>query len=287
MKQDYIEEYWERGYAIIRSLFSKSEMESIKAATDEVKQRCFDKGSSHRHGNIRCWVEEDPKIGLNVRGMQWPSYWSETLNAVRTDPRMLEILQPLIGVNVRQIINQLHWKTPGGSVAVRYHIDRHNRRPPECYRDLEHSYVQTGLAVDPQLVVNGVLKVIPGSHKQVTTVGSKKEFSNFTQTEVSTASVTAFGYKPEDLVCAECQPGDITLWHPDTIHGSEQNRHPTMDRCLYINGYVKAENCSRGAFSFIREQAIPLPPVEVPILIQAEDVFNDEPQTMTKARFSD
>jgi hypothetical protein len=60
----------------------------------------------------------------------------------------------------------------------------------------------------------------------------------------------------------------------DTIHGSEMNGSAAMDRCLYINGYVDARNCMRGHWAFIEGQGVPLPPLDVPVLIHRDDIFD-------------
>ena len=69
-------------------------------------------------------------------------------------------------------------------------------------------------------------------------------------------------------------PGDIAIWHVDTIHGSEMNQSQ-KDRCLYINGYVDARNCMRGHWAFIDGQGVPLPPIDVPVLIHRDDIFDE------------
>ena len=126
----------QQGYAVVRQVFDVDEMAKLKQATDRAKARGLEVGRSFRHGNQGYWIDNDPRVGVHVLGMQWPSYDEPDLDALRRDPRMLTILEPLIGRNIRQIVNQLHWKTPGSSFAVSFHRDRINRKPPEAYRAL-------------------------------------------------------------------------------------------------------------------------------------------------------
>jgi len=266
-------EFWEKGYAVARAVFSRDEMREIHAATGRVKAAGMQHGANYRHGNLVFWVEQDPNIGTNVRGMQWGSYLEPALESVRHDPRMLAILKPLIGDNLRQIINQLHWKTPGSRTAIDFHADRRNRQPAEAFREVESNYVQTALSVDPMTPENGALMVIPGSHRKA----CKKDVlngGNFSKDETF-SNLALLDYEKKDLLPLYTEPGDVVLWHVDTIHGSGLNHSQTMDRCIYINGYVRAQSCMRGHWAFIKGQPIPLPPAEVPVLVQHEPIFDD------------
>ena len=141
--------FHEHGYAVVRNMFGADEIAELKAASDRAKQRGMAVGRPFRHGNLGYWINDDPRVGTNVIGMQWPSHEEPAFERHRRDPRMLALLEPLIGRNIRQIINQLHWKTPGSTFAVGFHRDRINRRPADAYRALESSYVQTATAIDP------------------------------------------------------------------------------------------------------------------------------------------
>jgi len=260
------------GYAVVRSVFSTAEVAEFKNATDRAKQRGFEIGRPCRQGNWGYWINQDPRIGTNVIGMQWPSYDEPALELMRRDSRMLRILEPLIGVNIRQIVNQLHWKTPGSSFAVSFHRDRINRRPAEAFRSLATSYIQTATMIDPMTAENGALLVVPGSHLRASRMPHPGK-GNFVTGDISRSYLTQVGFCEADLLPIHGEPGDVVLWHVDTIHGSEMNRS-SQDRCLYINGYVDARSCMRGHWAFISAQGVPLPPVDVPVLVHREDVFD-------------
>lgn len=262
------------GYAVIGQVFDAGEVAKLKKAADRAKQRGLEVGRSFRHGNQGYWIDNDPRVGVHVLGMQWPSYDESDLEKLRRDPRMLTILEPLIGRDIRQIVNQLHWKTPGSSFAVDFHRDRVNRKPPEAYRALATSYVQTATAIDPMTGENGALLIAPGSHLRTPRFRHPGS-GNFVAGELSRTYLANEGYGDADLVEIQAQPGDVVLWHVDTIHGSEMNRSE-QDRCLYINGYVDARQCMRGHWAFIQGQGIPLPPIDVPVLIHRDDIFDRE-----------
>src|SRR3546814_9544925 len=59
------------------------------------------------------------------------SDWSSDVCSSDLDPRLLEILAPLLGGDLKQIINQLHWKPPGARAEFGFHQD--SRLAPEDF----------------------------------------------------------------------------------------------------------------------------------------------------------
>ena len=58
--------------------------------------------------------------------------------------------------------------TPAGAATrngYRFHQDMRFRERREAFTDLEHAYINTGLAIDPATRENGCLQVIRGSHR--------------------------------------------------------------------------------------------------------------------------
>jgi Phytanoyl-CoA dioxygenase (PhyH) len=162
---DALSHYRKYGYALVRGVFSRAETVDLAAAFDRHWAEDMAHPSSFRHGNLLYRLGIDPKLGKVVRLLQWPSYADPALERVRRDPRMFEILEPLLGRDIKQIINQLHWKPPGAASAdFAFHQDVRFRRPPGAYRNLATSYVQTGIAVDRHSPANGATLVVPGSH---------------------------------------------------------------------------------------------------------------------------
>ena len=163
---DYAADYWRDGYAIVRGLFAPEEIAEIAAATDQIYAEGVAHGRSFRHGNLYYNVAAGPFGEPLVRMVQWPSYHQPVLNAVRLDTRIARVLEPLIGGDLKQVINQVHWKAPGALGDFAWHQDSRSRRPPSAYRNLSNSYVQTGLAIDPHTPDAGGMQFIPRSHLQ-------------------------------------------------------------------------------------------------------------------------
>jgi len=264
----WIDAYWELGYVILGGVFSPEEIDRIGQRFDRWYAEGMRHPSTFRHQNKTIWLERAEGVGQIVRGMQWPSYEDDTLDAVRTDPRMFRILEPLIGADIKQIINQLHWKAPGSNITWGLHRDVRSRKPTSAFRELGRSYVQTGLAVDRHWAGNGAMQILPGSHRQ-----GRMDLDDHggARGDTGEAGWVKAGVDLSGLVDVAMNPGDVALWGPYTIHGGGINTTADNYRRLYINGYVLAANCDRGEWTFREGKPVALNLAE-PALIQYEQV---------------
>jgi ectoine hydroxylase-related dioxygenase (phytanoyl-CoA dioxygenase family) len=242
-----VDEYRARGFAVARRVFSGEEVAELGDAFDRQYRDGLGHPRDFRHGNLMVRLGEDPKLGKVVRMVQWPSYTDPVLARWRTDPRLHALVAPLIGSDVKQIINQLHWKPPGGvSSDFALHQDARFRKPRDCYRNLGDAYVQTGIAVDPHTRASGAMRVLPGSHRLgEIDLGSAAILGQGTGED----ALRRAGLDPAELVDLEMEPGDVAFWSPYTIHGSGRNTS-VRDRRFYLNGYVRADDCDRGEWAW-------------------------------------
>lgn len=244
---DYVARYWRDGFAVVRSFFSSAEVQRIASASDRVYEEGLGHGRSFRHGNLFYNVASDGAGARFVRMVQWPSYHQPVLNSVRLDCRMARLLEPLIGCDLKQIINQIHWKAPGSLGDFAWHQDSRFRRPAHAFRSLGTAYVQTGLALDRHDTESGCLRFIPGSHLRghLDLEGPGEVLGR----AMNDALLEAAGLSAGDAVDLRLEPGDLALWSPYLVHGSGRNRSEHRRR-LYINGYVRAGDCDRGEWAF-------------------------------------
>lgn len=248
--------YWREGYAVIRGFFDETEIGLLARAVDELHSEGLSHGRCFRHGNLYYNVarERDDSEAV-VRMVQWPSYHRPALNRVRLDSRYAELLKPLIGDNLKQIINQVHWKAPGSLGDFAWHQDCRFRQPASAYRNLGTSYVQTGLAIDPHQPESGCMRLIPRSHLRG---DLEMDSSTFAMgTEMTDEVLEAVGLDAEEVIDLVLEPGDLALWSPFLVHGSGKNVSAHKRR-FYINGYVRAADCDRGEWAFRDGRAVPL-----------------------------
>jgi len=237
-----------KGYSIVRNVFSSKEISEIKNAIDLVRIEGEKHQSSFRDKNLMYLITPDDNLGSVLRFCQWPSYANETLEKYRTDTRFFDIIEPLIGNNVKQIINQIIWKPPGAMhTSYGFHQDARFRRPESAYRDLGNSFVQTALAIDPHTAKSGCVEVLEGSHL----MGNLNHHNNKSvfEEDLNMKDLKSLGLGSLPLIQLKLEPGDVALWHPHLLHGSRSNKS-AFNRRSYLNGYVKAENCDRGEWAF-------------------------------------
>jgi len=260
--------YWREGYAVVRGFCGAAEIAEIRTAADQLYREGVAHGRSFRHGNLFYNIarEREGSEAL-VRMVQWPSYHQPVMNAVRLDRRFADLLEPLLGSDLKQIINQVHWKAPGSLGDFAWHQDSKSRRPASAYRNLATSYVQTGLAIDPHNPDAGGLRFIPGSHLSGDLHMNSEKHS--LGVAMKDSALEAVGFSASDAIDLELEPGDLALWSPYLVHGSGTNRSDHKRR-FYINGYVRARDCDRGEWAFRNGRAVPLGPR--PVLVHYEDL---------------
>lgn len=263
----HVRDFHALGYAVVRGVFGAAEVAEMARAFDRVWAEGIAHPHSFRHGNVFFRVAEDARLGRILRYMQWPSYVDPLLDAVRKDARMLAIVAPLLGQDLKQIINQMHWKPPGGAMAeFGWHQDIRFRRPRSAYRQPAESYVQTGIAIDRHTDASGGMRICPASHL----LGELPPPADgrVMDRPLDDRDLQRLGVDPADAVTLELEPGDVALWHLFTLHGSGANT-TRADRRFYLNGYVRAETCDRGEWTFRAGRPLPLGD---PVLVHYEDL---------------
>ncbi|MGF1608208.1 MAG: phytanoyl-CoA dioxygenase family protein [Kiloniellales bacterium] len=266
---DHVAQFHEQGYAVVPAVFGAAEVAALAAAFDRIHAQAMVRGRSWRDRNTFFCLADDAAAGRIVRYVQWPAWLDETLERARRDPRLLAILEPLIGRDLKQIINQMHWKPPGAAMAeFGFHQDSRSRRPRAAYRELAASYIQTAIAVDPQMAENGAMVLCPGSHRLGELPFDPERRSM--DIPLDKADLLRLGVDVDRTVVLEMQLGDVALWHVHTLHGSGPNRS-SIDRRLYINGYVILEHCDRGEWAF--RDGVPCPLQGEPALVHYEELY--------------
>ncbi len=256
---DHAAHYRRHGYAVVRGLYDRAEMAEIRRET----QRIYDEGLKH-HASYRDRTLYFEILPESFRGRRyvlqahWFAWISPLFEALRREPRLFDVLAPLIGRDIRQPAQQIHWKPPGAELTgFRFHQDLRFRENPAIYRDLPGSWLNTGLAVDPATRANGCLHVIRGSHEKGY-LGLSDD-GPLMKGETQEAELLKAGLDPADIVDLELEPGDFAIWGLVTVHGSEPNRSD-RDRAFQISAYVTAENSERGEWAFRDGVPVPLGP---------------------------
>jgi ectoine hydroxylase-related dioxygenase (phytanoyl-CoA dioxygenase family) len=256
----YVTELREQGYAVIRRFLDEPEVVALRREVDKVYAEGMKHHTSYRDHNLLFDVLNDPAVKQRVvLQAHWFSWINAKLEAFRRSEKFFALLAPLLGPDMKQITNQIHWKHPGGKYTFyRYHQDFRFRKRPDLMSNLDRSYVTTGLAVNRQGARNGGLKVLANSHKRgylglaedapYIMVGSLDQDEELRRA----------GLDPAAAVQLEMEPGDLAIWTLFTVHGSAPNTSRD-ERILMLNSYVRAEDTpQRGEWAFRDGRSIPL-----------------------------
>jgi hypothetical protein len=237
--------YREHGYVIVRQLFGERELAPLRAGYDHLESLLRDselpeaftardhKPSADGRDAPRVYLHVQPPPGearaapgteaavTHLRKVQWPSYAHPSFESLRTSAKWPALLAPLLGTtSLKQYINQVNLKKPGGNIAFPFHQDV---RDGAVASPLQ-TYVQTYTMVDAATEENGCLFVLPGSQRRGPLGGDLAAL------------------EPELARAVPCtgDAGDVLLFSTYTVHGSQPNRSARQRRA-YINGFLRAD----------------------------------------------
>lgn len=164
------------------------------------------------------------------------------------DPRLLDIAECFLGPDLALFASHYIAKPAGDGQPVLWHQDA-------AYWPLDPMDVITvWLAIDPSTMANGCMRVIPGSHRGpvvgVRDGGIDSVLGTQTEAEFDASAAVAI----------ELEPGDVSVHHPNLIHGSEPNRSEHRRAGLtirYIPTTTRLLEPDRGFPLLLRGRAVP------------------------------
>lgn len=141
-----------------------------------------------------------------------------------SDKGLLDIAEQFIGPNIALFASHYIVKPPYDGQPVLWHQDG-------SYWPLEPMDVVTlWLAVDDSKPENGCMRVVPGSHKmKLQELHERKDVANVLSSELDPSLVDES--KAVDVIL---NAGDVSVHHPNIIHGSEANNSPQRRAGLTI-----------------------------------------------------
>ena len=103
-----------QGYDYITSLVERGGIEPqyLRASGPEVHIHIQAPRGAHAAASVRY-----------LRKVQWPAMLHPAFEEIRNSPRFPALLEPLIGLSLKQFINQINFKMPGGEVSFPWHQD--------------------------------------------------------------------------------------------------------------------------------------------------------------------
>jgi ectoine hydroxylase-related dioxygenase (phytanoyl-CoA dioxygenase family) len=253
------EQFREEGYAVIREFIDSDKVERLQRETQAVYDEGLEHHATYRNGNLSFQVLPESHFDKRyVLQAYWFSWINDYFEKLRRNDDYYRLLQGLIGPDIRQVAQQLHWKPPGVNVTgYRFHQDIRFRKGDDLEK-VATSTVTTGLAVDRATKENGCLQVVPGSHK-LGYLGLSDDTHDGMLMKGLTAEdeLRKVGIDPSTIVGLELEPGDLAVWGLLTVHGSSPNKSD-YDRAFLLSSYVRADATERGEWAFRNGVSTPL-----------------------------
>jgi hypothetical protein len=148
----------ENGYLKLDQLLAQEEVESLRRCLDELLQgrlqwprRCFQALPADQY--------TAPSGEPMPEGIQLPAGQDPRFRAIADHPRLVAVMQDLMGPNVRRYTDQVILKTPGISPATFFHQDGF------YWRNTPEKTINCWIALDDADRGNGCLCFLPGSHR--------------------------------------------------------------------------------------------------------------------------
>jgi phytanoyl-CoA hydroxylase len=167
-----------------------------------------------------------------------------------SDDRLVDIAEQFVGENVALFATHYICKPPRDGQAVLWHQDG-------IYWPLDPMEVVTlWLAVSESTPENGCMRVIPGTqHMTLTPVEERTDLANVLGSGLRTGVVDES--KAVDVILGA---GDVSIHHPNLIHGSEANTSEKWRMGLtirYIPTSTRITKPDTGSPFLLRGEAVP------------------------------
>lgn len=220
----WIENLKNNGYATISGVFSKSEVDLF------------------RRDAVMALGKETACANLQVRNgfpalMFWPENLAPSLRAASQDPRMIKIVQDVIGDDVDRLVSQIYYRMPGDGDMFQWHRDSIFRTPKQDFLDIESKYLQTIIVIDDVFLGNGPIEFIPGSHKWSHEKWNALGVGPVDQLDPGLRHFRRANLQGEKVLAS---PGDVIVWDSMVVHGSEKNESGDW-RMNYMQGFAAAD----------------------------------------------
>ena len=194
-------------------------------------------------------------------------------------PKVLDVIEDLIGPNIRLYMSALWFKGAGDGTFVSWHQD-------SAYFGLDpHEEITAWVALTPSDRSNGCVRVIPGSHRGA----DHAHDETFERANLLSRGQTIRDIDESRAVDMELRAGQFSVHHEKLVHGSAPN-HSDDARIgiafMYLPTHVRSTIGRRASilvrgedrFGHWDEDPVPrfdLDPVALAAMKRAQDAYRD------------
>jgi phytanoyl-CoA hydroxylase len=232
---EQLKDFWrENGYLVIEEVLSLEEIESLRRSVSALEARAEGLTESTDRFKLQLFGGQ----GRMVQQIADPHELGGEWTALARDPRILDVVEELIGPNIQLYYSMFMMKPPRHGLAAAWH--QHLAFFAHDRADLLACQVY----VDDSTVENGCLRVVPGSHK----LGLLNHFRDGRFTGIFEGDASAFD-DPDRHVALPVKAGGMILWHSLTLHSSHVNRSDRPRRAIVLEYKNPAARLMGGSFN--------------------------------------
>ena len=220
---DQIQAFARDGYLAVENVLTEDELAELRRVTEEFVDASRKVAS---HDDTFDLEPAHSRSDPSVRRLKHPVDKHPVYAKYVRHGRILDIVECLLGPNLRFHNNKINMKNPGGGSAVEWHQDW------AFYPHTNDDLLEVGIALSDMTEENGPLMVIPGSHKGKT--WNHHEDGRFV------GGITDPTFRADRAVPVTVAAGDVTLHHVRLLHGSKPNRSRKPRRMFFI-GFCAAD----------------------------------------------
>lgn len=219
--------YDQNGYAIAPALLHPEEIAALRRETIDIFRG--------KRGSVEGFLDtgdlEDAALLSNYVAIHFPHKLSALLRDQLAHPAVVQVLQGLIGPNIKCMQSMLFVKGPGKAGQSwhqdEYYIPTRDRSLTGCW-----------IAIDDADTRNGCLWMIPGTqqpaylHRRVANQSSE-------YADIDTIDVRGM---EDRAIPVEVKSGSVVFFNGYVLHSSRRNNTSDCFRMALVNHYMSAES---------------------------------------------
>jgi ectoine hydroxylase-related dioxygenase (phytanoyl-CoA dioxygenase family) len=222
LTKQQVESFNQNGYLVEDGVLTSNQVEEARVILDEYREQSRLLRSSNDVLDLEVdHRASEPKLRRIKNACTVHPFFGRFMQS----PLVLDIVEALLGPNIRYRRSQLNIKTPGGGTAVEWHQDF--ALEPHSNPDI----LTVGVAFEDSTRENGCLQVIPGSHRgPVLNHFQGESFVGAIDPARNDADLTS-------AVCVEVAAGGLWVHHGMILHASGLNRTSSSTRRALLIDY--------------------------------------------------
>lgn len=218
--------YRRDGYVACDGLLSAEEIEALRRETAVLARRDDIIGSAPRDGR------DDEAVMASITAIHFPHKLSPLMRQAMAQPRVVEVLEAIIGPDVKAMQTMLFLKA-AGRPGQAWHQDEH------FIATRDRSLCGAWIALDDATIENGCLWMQPGSHEPGVLYPMRPHGDERFD---SADEVHSHPYEREGGVPVELKAGGVAFFNGYVLHRSLPNRSKGGFRRALVTHYMSARS---------------------------------------------